>query len=89
MVFHTAYTFDFIVEQGLEIFVTNRDATNFFTKVITINAISDLQAGQGKLRHFKPKVYTLDDKNILIEASSSRFHSLTKFRKVNFIFGLG
>lgn len=88
LVFHTAYTFDFIVEQGLEIFVTNRDATDFFTKVITVNAISDLQAAQGKPRHFKPRVYVLDDKNIVVEASSSRFHSLTRFRNVNFIFGL-
>ena len=66
LVFHCAYTFDFLKENHMEIFVKARDATNLFDYVLTVNPIANLQYLTADLRHFsRPRFYYLDQKNRL------------------------
>ncbi len=85
LVFHCAYTFDFLKENHMEIFVKARDATNLFDYVLTVNPIANLQYLTADLRHFsRPRFYYLDQKNLIIEASIGRFKKLILFPRVNF-----
>jgi glycosyltransferase involved in cell wall biosynthesis len=86
LVFHTAYTFQIIRDLGLEIFVTARNSAGVFDQTVTINPLADLQTleGSGNPRS-KPRLYILDDKNIIIEGYSGRYSQLNNFPRINFV----
>ena len=87
LVFHTAYTFQLIKDLELEIFVTARNAAEVFDRVVTVNAIADLQAYKDQDPSKRiPSKHILDDKNIIIEGCSGKFVALDKFPKLNFLF---
>jgi len=86
LVFHSAYTYDFLRDHGLEIFVESRDAGNFFNEVLTVSPIANLQYTETDLRNFTgPELFTLDSKNLIIEGKISRFRSLKGFPLLDFL----
>jgi glycosyltransferase involved in cell wall biosynthesis len=86
VVFYSAYTFRFLKEQGLEVFVTSRDVSESFEKVLTINPIASLQYQGDMRREFvRPSVYLLDDRNEILEGTVSRFSFLRRLPRLNFI----
>ncbi len=85
LVFHSAYTFEYLKEFGMEIFVQARDAGNLFEEVLTVSPIANLQYGPENPLHFsKPMFYSLDSKNIILEGKTSRFRILKRFPVLNF-----
>ena len=86
LVFHTAYNYKTILKFGLEIFITSRNASKVFDKVITINPVSDLQnyiSDEGL--DFRPRAFNLDETNLVIEGFSKRYAVLNNWPKLNFI----
>ena len=87
LVFHSAYTFDDLKTLGLEIFVTARDAGEFFDRVLTVNPAASLQYSPEDPRRFsKPEFFQLDARNVVLEGRVGRFHFLERLRIVNFVF---
>lgn len=87
IVFHSAYSFRQIKSQGLEIFVSARDATNFFDSVLTVSPVASLQYETSDPARFSPpELFTMDSKNIILEGRVGRFKVLEKFKIINFIF---
>jgi len=88
LVFHSAYTFDDIKSRGLEVFVSARDAGEFFDSVLTVSPIASLQYSPNRCDRFgKAKFFQLDHRNTILEGKISRFHLPEKFRIVDFLFG--
>ncbi len=86
LVFHSAYTYDFIKKYGLDIFVTSRDASGVFQDVLTVSPIASLQYDKNDNRHFsKPEIFYLDDRNLIIEGKVARYRFLKRFPKLNFL----
>jgi glycosyltransferase involved in cell wall biosynthesis len=86
LVFHSAYTYDFIKKYGLEIFVTSRDASGVFQDVLTVSPIASLQYDENDNRRFsKPEIFYLDNRNMVIEGKVARFRFLQRFPKLNFL----
>ena len=86
LVFHSAYTYDFIKKYGLEIFVTSRDASGVFQDVLTVSPIASLQYDENDNRRFsKPEIFYLDNRNLVIEGKVARFRFLQRFPKLNFL----
>ena len=86
LVFHSAYTFDFLKEFGMEIFVQSRDAGNFFESVLTVSPIATLQYPQNDPRIFSEAEFlTLDSHNTILEGRVGRFKALRRFKLLNFI----
>ncbi len=86
LVFHSAYTFDFLKEFGMEIFVQSRDAGNFFESVLTVSPIATLQYPQNDPRIFSEAEFlTLDSQNTILEGRVGRFKALRRFKLLNFI----
>ncbi len=88
LVFHSAYTFDDIRSRGLEVFISARDAGEFFDSVLTVSPIASLQYSATRSDRFgKAKYFQLDSRNTILEGKISRFHLPEKFRIVDFLFG--
>jgi glycosyltransferase involved in cell wall biosynthesis len=86
VVFHTAYNYKTISKLGLEIFITSRNASKVFDKVITINPVSDLQNYILEERlDFHPRAFHLDETNLVIEGFSKRYTVLNNWPKLNFL----
>ena len=85
LVFHSAYTFDYLTRYGLEIFVFARDAAKFFDKILTVSPIASLQydKSQGNI-YSRPEYFVLDDRNTILEGRFSRFKSLELLPRLNF-----
>lgn len=85
LVFHSAYTFEFIKRQGLEVFVESRDASAFFDRIFTVNPIANLQYRKDSPKNFtSPEMYFLDERNQILEGKVSRYAFLEKFPVLNF-----
>ena len=84
LVFHTAYTHKQLIDLGLEIFVESRDAGRFFEKVITVNPIASLQYVNGQDFFGSPETFYLDERNMIIEGKTARYHFLLRFEALNF-----
>ena len=83
--FHSAYTFEYIKEYGLEIFVQARDASNFFSDILTVSPIASLQYPLGDKRFYsKPEFFRLDSKNTILEGRIARFRLLRIIPMLNF-----
>ena len=86
LVFHSAYTFDDLKNRGLEIYVTSKDAGEFFEKVLTVSPIASLQYPENGTREFgPPKFYYLDERNVILEGKIERFRSLHRLKFLNFV----
>lgn len=87
LVFHSAYTVDYIRKYGLEIFVQSRDAGHFFSSVITVSPLASLQYEvDDPRRNSSPQVYKLDERNVVVEGRMGCFAILERFKIINFIF---
>jgi glycosyltransferase involved in cell wall biosynthesis len=85
LVFHSAYTFDYLQDYGLEIFVKSRDAAGYFEEILTISPIASLQYQKMDARRFsKPEFFHLDAKDTILEGRIARYTILAKFKKINF-----
>lgn len=88
IVFYSAYTFKFLKEHGLDVYVTSRDVSKSFKKILTINPIASLQhQGDSGCIFVRPLTYSLDDRNEILEGTASRFRLLSRFPHLNFILG--
>jgi glycosyltransferase involved in cell wall biosynthesis len=86
LVFHSAYTFDYLKEYKLEVFVKSRDAADFFEEILTVSPIASLQYKKLDPRNFsKPDIFNLDDKDTILEGKIARYQFLSRFKKVNFL----
>ena len=86
LVFHSAYTFDDLQRLGLEIFVTSRDAGEFFDHVLTVNPAASLQYPPQDPRRFTgPEFFQLDARNTVLEGKAGRFSLLKRFEILNFL----
>lgn len=86
LVFHSAYTFDFLKKFGMEVFVQSRDAGNFFESVLTVSPIATLQYAQDDPRNFSaPEFLQLDSHNIILEGRVGRYRVLRRFKHLNFL----
>lgn len=86
LVFHSAYTFDDLEKRGLQIFVTSRDAGQFFNEVLTVSPVASLQYPPNDSKIFtKPAFYKLNANNIILEGRVGRFQSLKRFKFLNFV----
>jgi glycosyltransferase involved in cell wall biosynthesis len=86
LVFHSAYTFDYLKKYGMEIFVQSRDAGHFFDSVLTVSPIASLQYEINDSRKVSaPEFQRLDDCNVILEGRVARFGILKKFKRLNFL----
>lgn len=87
LVFHSAYTFDDIKVRSLDIYVTSKDAGEFFESILTVSPIASLQyAAQHPLLFGKPDFYELDGRNTIIEGKIQRFKFIKGWKRLNFVF---
>lgn len=85
LVFHSAYTFNDLKERGLEIFVTSRDAGQFFAEVLTVSPVASLQYAHDDPRTLgQPEFMRLDDSNLILEGKIGRFNILRRLKFLNF-----
>jgi glycosyltransferase involved in cell wall biosynthesis len=88
LVFNSAYTFHDIKSRGLEVFISARDAGEFFDSVLTVSPIASLQYSVTSSDRFgKAKLFKLDARNTILEGKISRFHLPEKFKIIDFLFG--
>jgi glycosyltransferase involved in cell wall biosynthesis len=88
LVFHSAYTFDDIRTRGLEVFISARDAGEFFDSVLTVSPIASLQYPSTRSDRFgKANYFQLDSRHTILEGKISRFKLPEMFRIVDFLFG--
>ena len=86
LVFHSAYTYDYLKAYGMEIFVQGRDAGDFFKEVLTISPMASLQYSEGDSRNYsKPEFFQLDSKNRILEGRITRYRFLRKVPALNFL----
>lgn len=87
LVFHSAYTFDDIQARGLEVFISARDAGEFFDSVLTVSPIASLQYPSTRHDRFgRAKYFQLDSRNTILEGKISRYDLPSLFRVVDFLF---
>ena len=86
LVFHTAYTFRQIKNNGLEVFVESRNVAQVFDEVLTVNPIASLQSENPLQQIYgKPRYFKLDERNYILEGNTARFKFLVRFPRLNFI----
>lgn len=87
MVFDTAYTYEFMIERSLSVFVTSKDLDGYFDHVWTVHAVAGLfcPASSG-LRYGRPVIRKLNDRHMHIEGKIGRFEKLAWFPLLNFLF---
>jgi len=86
LVFHSAYTFEYLKKYGMDIFVQSRDGGHFFDSVLTVSPIASLQYEINDLRRISaPEFQRLDSYNIILEGRVARFGILKKFKRLNFL----
>lgn len=86
LVFHSAYTYEYLTQYGMEIFVQARDAGNFFQEILTVSPIASLQYSKDDDRNYsKPEFFTLDPKNRILEGRVARFRWLRRIPSLNFV----
>lgn len=86
LVFHSAYTYDFLTKYGMEIFVQARDAGHFFDEILTVSPVANLQYKENDYRNYsKPEFFTLDQRNQILEGKVSRFKFLQDIPVLNFL----
>ena len=86
LVFHSAYTYDYLKAYGMEIFVQGRDAGNFFYEILTVSPVASLQYPKEDVRNYsKPEFFHLDPKNQILEGKIARYRFLSKFSALNFL----
>jgi glycosyltransferase involved in cell wall biosynthesis len=86
LVFHSAYTYQQIVNTGMEIFVQARDAGNYFDHILTVSPLASLQYEADHKGFFgKPTFHKLDEKNTILEGRVGRFRLLQNFPRINFL----
>ena len=85
LVFHSAYTYEYLREFGMEIFVQARDAGNFFEEILTVSPVANLQYRTDDYRNYTtPEFFKLDSKNLILEGKTTRYRFLKKFPVLNF-----
>jgi glycosyltransferase involved in cell wall biosynthesis len=85
LVFHSAYTYEYLIEFGMEIFVQARDAGNFFEEILTVSPVANLQYLTDDYRNYtKPEFFKLDSKNLILEGKTTRYRFLKKLPVLNF-----
>jgi glycosyltransferase involved in cell wall biosynthesis len=85
LVFHSAYTYDFLKKYGMEIFVQARDAGNFFEEILTVSPLATLQYPKDSNSYYsKPEFFVLDAKNRILEGRVGRYRFLSTFSVLNF-----
>jgi len=86
LVFHSAYTYDYLKKYGMEIFVQARDAGDFFQEVLTVSPIASLQYSKLDDRNYsKPEFFKLDSKNRILEGRVARYRCLRRIPSLNFV----
>ena len=86
LVFHSAYTYDYLKAYGMEIFVQGRDAGDFFKEILTISPVASLQYPENDSRIYsKPEFFKLDPKNQILEGRITRYRFLRKAPALNFL----
>ena len=86
LVFHSAYTYDYLKAYGMEIFVQGRDAGDFFKEILTISPVASLQYPEDDSRIYsKPEFFELDAKNRILEGRIARYRFLRKSPALNFL----
>ena len=86
LVFHSAYTYDYLKSYGMEIFVQGRDAGDFFKEILTISPMASLQYPEDDPRMYsKPEFFELDPKNRILEGRIGRYRFLRKVSALNFL----
>ena len=86
LVFHSAYTVEYLRKYGMEVFVLSRDAGHFFDSVLTVSPLASLQYELGDSRRYsKPELFQLDKRNLIVEGRTERFVILKKLKVVNFL----
>lgn len=85
-VFHSAYTLTQMLDSGLKVFVTARDATDMFKTVLTISPIASLQYSENSTERFtKPTLQWIDQKNCIVEGKVEKSSKLKRFSRLSFI----
>ena len=85
-VFHSAYTYEQMLETGLKVFVSARDASDMFKLIVTISPVASLQYPNDSIKRFtKPIIEYLDKKNALIEGKIGMSPKLENFPRLNFV----
>ena len=86
LVFHSAYTYDYLKAYGMEIFVQGRDAGDFFKEILTISPVASLQYPENDSRIYsKPEFFKLDPKNQILEGRITQYRFLRKAPALNFL----
>ena len=86
LVFHSAYTYDYLKAYGMEIFVQGRDAGNFFNEILTVSPVASLQYLKDDARIYsKPEFFELDAKNRILEGKIAQYRFLSKIPALNFL----
>ena len=86
LVLDTAYTYEFMIERSLSVFVTSKDLDGYFDHVWTVHAVASLfcPASSG-LRYGRPVIRELNDRHTHIEGKIGRFENLAWFPLLNFL----
>jgi glycosyltransferase involved in cell wall biosynthesis len=86
LVFHSAYTMDYLTKFGMHIFVQSRDAGHFFDSVLTVSPVASLQYPPDDPRIFStPQLLKLDNYNDILEGRAGRFRQLRNIKILNFL----
>ena len=89
LVIHTAYPFKTINERKMAEFLTMRDHSQFFDRVIHLNPVASFQSEERHEKWIgKPSLNFLDSRNLVIDGCVNRFQLHKIFLPINFIFAL-
>src|SRR5688572_15910866 len=86
LVFDTAYTWKILNERNIAGIVTGRDHGGWFDHVWTVHPVAGLLEPEDSPERFgKPVVHQLAPRHTFIEGKISRFATLRRFEKLNFL----
>lgn len=85
LVIDASYTYEMIVERGIEQSVLCRDLNGFFTHVWNVHPFATLLTSpQWTEKYGKPVIHEMNDSHTFIEGKVGRFNWLSKFFALNF-----
>ena len=86
LVIDNSYTYEMIVERGIEQSVLCRDLNGFFTHVWSVHPFSTLlTSDKWTEKYGKPVLHKMNERHTFIEGKVGRFNWLHNFFALNFI----
>jgi len=85
LVFNSAYTYEKIIKQNLQVFIESKDAGSLFNSVLTANPIASLQYGPSLNSGTSLiKINSVTKKNIMVEGKINSNSIFRYFKKLDF-----